>query len=276
MTQKIAGYLKKMLTQLGNPVTYHLDLGQEALSINQTIGSNLQITYLGRIFCIQCGRQTRTSFQQGYCYPCMQRLAECNFCVIHPEKCQFESGKCKADDWAHQSCGQTHIVYLANSSGLKVGITRLNQVPTRWIDQGATQALPIFQVANRFQSGKIEVCLKKYVNDRTDWRKMLKGMPIALDLINEREILLREARADLQSIIDHCPSGDIQALEDNTVIEINYPVQYYPPQPKPFSLDKASVLSGTLQGIKGQYLLLDTGVINIRKFSGYEIEVLVG
>ncbi len=269
--------LKKMLTEVsaqpGHPVMYHLDLGKETLSINEIIGQSMRISYLGRIFCIQCGRQTRTSFQQGHCYPCMQRLGECGFCIIHPEKCQFPMGKCPENDWAHQSCGQPHIVYLANSSGLKVGITRLNQIPTRWIDQGATQALPLFQVANRYQSGKIEVCLKRFVNDRTDWRKMLKGAPMALDLLKERERLLAKAQMDLQTIVAEFPAADCQYLADAKVLELHYPLQNYPTQPKALSLDKQSAFAGVLQGIKGQYLILDSGVINIRKFSGYEVDL---
>jgi hypothetical protein len=276
MTQKLTGYLKKMSTKIDNPVAYHLDLGDVVFPLNAWIGKSIRFAYLGRIFCIQCGRQTRTSFQQGYCYPCMQRLAECGFCIIHPEKCQILSGKCPENDWAHQSCGQTHIVYLANSSGLKVGITRFSQIPTRWIDQGATQALPLFQVANRYQSGRIEVCLKRFVSDRTDWRKMLKGAPLALDLQKERELLLSQAKIDLEMIIAEFPAQDCQYLSDAAVVDLHYPMHTYPVQPKAISLDKDAVFSGILQGIKGQYLILDTGVMNIRKFSGYEVEALIG
>jgi Protein of unknown function (DUF2797) len=271
--QTLTGYLKKMLTQPDKPVTYHLVLGEHNLPINDLIGKKLHLSFQGRIFCIQCGRQTRKSFQQGYCYPCMLRLAECNYCIIHPQKCQIEHGNCRADDWAHSSCGQPHIVYLANSSGLKVGITRLSQIPTRWIDQGASQAIPIFQVTNRYQSGILEVCLKQYINDRTDWRKMLKGIASPLDLLQEREILWAKAGKELAEIISKFPPDEIKTLKDEAVIEIDYPIQQYPTHLKTLSFDQSEPFSGILQGIKGQYLLLDTGVINIRKFSGYEVEL---
>jgi hypothetical protein len=61
-------------------------------------------------------------------------------------------------------------------------------------------------------------------------------------------------------------------LPDESVVNIQFPVNHYPNKLKSFNLDKHPEASGILQGIKGQYLLLDTGVINIRKFTGYELE----
>src|ERR1700722_1856418 len=144
-----------MTTEWHTPVSYYLSLAEEQIPLNQFIGKKIQLNYLGKIYCIQCGRETKKSFQQGFCFPCYRRLLECNLCIIHPEKCRYYEGKCDPNDWAHAQCGQKQIVYLANSSGVKVGITRATQIPTRWIDQGATQGLPIFSVANRYQAGLI-------------------------------------------------------------------------------------------------------------------------
>lgn len=268
----ITGHLRKMGVELRQPVAYTLVLSDRHIPLNAHIGQFLELHFTGNIHCIQCGRKTRQSFQQGYCFVCMKRLAECQFCVIHPEKCLVMEGSCPDNDWAHAQCAQSHIVYLANSSGLKVGITRCNQVPTRWIDQGACQALPIFKVANRYQSGIIEVCLKQFVADRTDFRKLLKRSAEGLDLVAQRTQLMAKARDAVIAAITPFLANDIMWLSDSQVVHLEYPVQHYPEKIVNLSFDKTEIVKGKLQGIKGQYLLLDTGVINIRKFAGYEIE----
>ena len=157
------------------PVRYQLSIGDDNIILNDFLGHHLHLSHTGTIFCIQCGRQTKKSFQQGYCFPCYRRLGECNLCMIHPERCRHDPTLCKPDDWVHASCMLPHVVYLANSSGLKIGITRQSQVPTRWMDQGAVQAIPIFQYQNRFQAGTLEVAFKKFVADKTNWRTMLSS-----------------------------------------------------------------------------------------------------
>lgn len=247
-----------------NPtVTYHFIIGNHKIPLNPFLGNTLNLHFTGKIHCIQCQRETKKSFQQGYCFPCLQRLHECNLCIIHPEKCKVEEGRCSTDDWAHQQCHQQHIVYLANSSGLKVGITRANNATTRWIDQGARQGLVIYQVANRYQAGKIEVAFKKYVSDRTNWRNLLKQDSNTIDLIAERDRLMNLAQTDVQ------PQSNL--ISESKPYEINYPILEYPKKIQSLSFDNDPKVSGTLLGIKGQYLILDTGVINIRKFGGYEI-----
>ena len=161
---------------------------------------------------------------------------------------------------------------LANSSGIKVGITRGTQIPTRWIDQGAAQALPIFQVANRLQSGLLEVVLKQHVSDRTDWRKMLKSYAEPQDLKAIRDELLNKCADQIAQIQSEQTAADILLL-DEEVVEIRYPVSQYPEKVKSLNFDKQAQIEGSLMGIKGQYLILDCGVLNIRKFSGYNIDV---
>lgn len=266
------GSLRKMKVALGSPAQYSLLLGEQSIPLNPFLGRRLQLRFTGNIHCIECGRRTQQSFQQGYCYPCFQRLAECHFCVIHPEKCLVAHAPCPENDWAHAQCNQPHIVYLANSSGLKVGITRQTNVPSRWIDQGATQALPIFQVANRYQAGVIEVGLKQFLNDKTDWRKLLKQQAPRLDLLQERDEVLVKAEPVLAALISRFNALEIIPLKLDQVTQIEYPILNYLDKASTWSLDKSPVVAGTLQGIKGQYLLFETGAINIRKFAGYEIE----
>jgi hypothetical protein len=169
---------------------------------------------------------------------------------------------------------QSHVVYIANSSGLKVGITRGSQIPTRWIDQGATQAVPVFRVKSRFHSGLIESALKKHVSDRTDWRRMLKGVNPIEDLAASAKNILETASADMEGLNDG--QGVLQPERlDESVVAIEYPVAEYPEKVSSLNLDKTPEVSGLLQGIKGQYLILDRGVINMRKFSGYEVELSI-
>jgi hypothetical protein len=170
---------------------------------------------------------------------------------------------------------QDHIVYLANSSGVKVGITRVDQVPTRWMDQGATQALPIFRVRTRYQSGLVEVMFKQHVADKTDWRKMLKGVAVSTDLMEKRDELMQLCQSPLEDLNSQFGEEAIQFLPHESVTEIEYPVLSYPEKVKSQNFDKTPEIEGVLQGIKGQYLILDSGVLNIRKFSGYQVTMVV-
>jgi len=168
---------------------------------------------------------------------------------------------------------QDHIVYLANSSGLKVGITRATQVPTRWIDQGAIQALAIMRVRTRKQSGFVEVIFKQHMADKTNWREMLKGNVENIDLETRRDDLFQECQADIQDLVDQFGLNNINVINGVDSVEINYPVIEYPKKITSLNLDKNPSIEGLLLGIKGQYLILDIGVINMRKYTGYNLEL---
>lgn len=267
---KITGNLRKMTNTLAEPVEYGLPVGDKNIPFNPYIGNKITLHYEGEINCIACGRKTNKSFNQGYCFPCMRSLAECDMCIVRPEQCHIAQGTCRDAEWAQSHCLQDHIVYLANSSGLKVGITRLSQVPTRWIDQGATQALPIFQVKDRHQSGLLEVILKQHIADRTDWRKMLQGDAEAIDLAAQRDILVPQCQEQIEQLQATLPPQSITPLEQ-PALQITYPVQHYPVKVKSLNLDKEPTIHSQLLGIKGQYLIFDSGVINIRKYAGYKM-----
>ena len=266
------GTLSKMKTELDGVVQYALPVGDELLALNPLIGQRLSLHYLGQIFCQACGRKTSKSFSQGYCYPCMNKLAACDMCILKPEKCHYDKGTCREPDWADNHCMVNHIVYLANTSGVKVGITRETQVPTRWMDQGATEALPIYRVLTRHISGLIEVEIAKLVADKTNWRAMLKGSGESLPLKEKAQDIAPQVTDILMQIRSASGEDAVEPLDEN-VVEINYPVETYPTKISSFNFDKMPEVSGTLMGIKGQYLLFDTGVINIRKFTGYEVRV---
>lgn len=268
------GTLAKMKTELAQPVNYQLPLGDNLIPLNPLLGQAIKLSYQGQIFCVHCGSKTKKSFNQGYCYPCFIKLAQCDMCIVKPETCHYDKGTCREPQWALDFCFQPHFVYLANSSALKVGITRQTQMPTRWIDQGATQALPILQAASRYISGLAEVAIAQHVSDKTSWQQMLKNSATALDLKTEAARLLNLCESELNVIKQQFGEQSLVLLPDATVVEINFPVQVYPTKVKSFNLDTNPEVTGVLQGIKGQYLLLDTGVINIRKFAGYQVEFI--
>ena len=271
MKQVAQGILRKMSSRLEQPVNYGIRLGEEDIPLNPYIGKKIQLLYSGVINCVHCGRKSNKSFNQGHCYPCFQKLAQCDSCIIHPEKCHFDQGSCREPAWGEQFCMQDHIIYLANSSGLKVGITRATQVPTRWIDQGATQALPIIRVRTRLQSGAVEVMFKQHVADKTNWRDMLKGSPATLDMKAEATRLIEVCKTDLKQLEDRFGFFAISLLAGMEQVDIEYPVDTYPEKVSSYNFDKTPVVEGLLQGIKGQYLILDSGVINLRRFSGYNV-----
>ena len=267
------GALTKMAVRLDAPVQYALRLDDAELAVNPLLGKTLRLEYLGAIHCSHCGRRTKKSYAQGYCYPCMTKLAQCDSCIVSPEKCHYDAGTCREPEWGERFCMTDHVVYLANSSGVKVGITRATQLPTRWLDQGACQALPILRVATRLQSGLVEDLLRTQVADKTNWRALLKGDAAPVDLPAVRERLFDSCRAGLDALQQRFGLQAIQPLPEAEVVEMRYPVAAYPAKIASFDLDKNPVAEGTLQGIKGQYLIFDTGVINIRKYTAYQLAV---
>lgn len=268
------GAVSKMAIRLDNhQALYDLRLGEARVPLNPLIGQRLTLEYLGAIHCVNCGKRTKTSYSQGYCYPCMLKLAACDLCIMSPERCHYEHGTCREPSWGEQFCMTDHIVYLANSSGLKVGITRATQLPTRWLDQGASQALPILRVATRQQSGLAEDLFRSQVADRTNWRALLKGDAAEVDLHAVREQLFDSCGAGITLLQERFGIQAIQPLPQAEVVTIRYPVEAYPAKITSFNLDKTPRVEGTLMGIKGQYLIFDTGVINIRKYTAYQLAV---
>ena len=256
------GTLKKMRTAADVTVQYSLPLGEAQVPLNPLLGHTIRFKYTGRIFCIHCGKATKTSFAQGYCYRCMQTLAQTDMCIVRPETCHHHLGTCREPEWGTAHCFIEHTVYLANSSGIKVGITRSHQMLTRWMDQGAIQALPIVKVKTRLESGQVESRLSKILPDKTNWRLMLKGQGDFIDLQAQRDEVFATWAADLPG----------ERLTNHEEYRFNYPVIAYPEKPVSLNLEKEPEVKGTLLGIKGQYLLISTGVINIRKYAGYELE----
>lgn len=261
---KIQGNLLKMRSILSNPVKYYLFSEKDELEVNTLIGSEISMRYLDKINCIKCGRKTSKSFAQGFCFPCFRSAPEAEECVLRPELCRAHEGIARDMEYAREHCLNDHYVYLAITSGLKVGVTRHTQIPTRWIDQGASAAIPIARTPNRYTAGLIEVSLKRHFADKTNWRTMLKGVEIDIDL--------KDAKDKVKSLLP--PELSEYLLEESELIEIHYPVEKAPDKITSINLNKTPYFSGTLLGIKGQYLIFSDGsVFNIRTYAGYLVEL---
>lgn len=271
MQELARGTTQKMRIELGDPAQYQLRIGEQEIAANELLGQALQLEFLGEINCTHCQRPTKKSYAQGHCWPCFRSLARCDTCIMSPEKCHYDAGTCREPEWGEQFCMTDHVVYLANSTGVKVGITRVSQMPTRWLDQGASQALPIFRVKTRQQSGFVEDALRSQVSDRTNWRALLREEAEPLDLPSIRDQLLEHCAEPIEALQQRFGLQAIQPLDDAEVLEIEYPVEQYLSKITSFNLDKNPIAEGTLQGIKGQYLIFDTGVINMRKYTAYQL-----
>ncbi len=253
-----------------SPVQYRLELSGDTVCLNDLIGRSIILEYLQRIECIHCGRITKKSFNQGFCYPCFSSLAQCDMCIVSPEKCHYHLGTCREPEWGLSHCMKPHVIYLSNTSGIKVGITRESQIPNRWIDQGAVQALPILRVSRRYYSGLVEMAFKQYVNDRTNWRTMLKNEVEDINLNQFFESCWPRVEAALSAEV----RADIEVVAGQDAdLSLKYPALAYPQKVTSFNFDKNPVVEGRLNAIKGQYLILDSGVINIRKFAGYLVSL---
>ncbi|MGE5520615.1 MAG: DUF2797 domain-containing protein [Candidatus Dadabacteria bacterium] len=254
-----------MRSEYADPVRYFLQVGDQELSLNELIGKNIRLSFAGQINCIACGKKTKTSFSQGFCYSCLQTAPEASETIMRPELSRAHWGIARDMEWAQANDLIDHYVYLAVSGELKVGVTRHHQVPYRWIDQGATQAIILACTPNRHISGVIEVFLKNYYADKTNWRGMLQNITLKpVELLEEKTNAYLLLPAELQQYLQ----------QDNRIWEMNYPVISYPAKVTSVTFDKDPVIEGTLQGIKGQYLIFSDGrVLNIRKHNGYFLEI---
>lgn len=257
------GTLQKMQTEFGNPIQYYLVFEDSFIHVNQLIGKNLTMEFVG-YQCLNCG-QPKKIFRQGFCYDCFMSSPAVGDWIMKPE---LSTAHLEIEDrdleYEKRVQLQPHIVYLALSSEVKVGVTRKTQVPTRWIDQGAIQALPIVEVPNRYLAGITEVALKDYFTDKTSWQKMLKNDVSHADLIVERLKIENVLPDEVKPYFLSVPQ----------LYTLDYPVEQYPTKVISLNLDKTPNYSGTLAGIKGQYLIFNDGtVFNVRSYEGYVVKI---
>ncbi len=258
------GNLSKMRTVSGNPVRYFLTLGGIEIFMNDILGKVIDLRFEGIIHCVACGREIKKAFGQGFCYPCFMNSPLNSECILKPELCLAHEGKGRDPQWEEQNHNQPHYVYIAQTSGIKVGVTRTDQIPTRWIDQGVWKTIKLALTPHRFLAGMIEIHLKSIIPDKTPWQKMLKNETDEnLDLQDEKGKIIEWIDPEFQTYM---------LKNENEVYTFQYPVINYPESVKSINLDKSPHIHSKLSGIRGQYLIFDDDyVINLRKYSGYEI-----
>tara|TARA_B100000614_G_scaffold187149_1_gene168254 strand:+ start:1386 stop:2222 length:837 start_codon:yes stop_codon:yes gene_type:complete len=264
---KLEGNVRKMKSDFKVPIEYSMILSEHILPLNDHIGSNIKLEWSGIIHCVKCGNKTNKSFFQGFCYPCFISAPESSECILKPELCQAHEGISRDMEWSEKYCLSNHYVYLSLTSGIKVGVTRYTQIPTRWIDQGAIKALKIAKTPNRYLAGAIEVKLKEFVSDRTSWQRMLKNdVNQEIDLYGYRETLKENLPSDLK----------IYILNEEKEKIIAYPINKYPKKIKSINFEKLKEFEGKLTGIKGQYIYIDNQfVVNMRKYSGFYFNIII-
>lgn len=252
-----------MQTELGNPIQYYLVFENSFLNLNQLLDKELEISFQG-YQCLNCGKKKKI-FRQGFCYDCFMSSPAAGDWIMKPELSTAHLEIEDRDlDYEKKVQLQPHIVYLALSSEVKVGVTRKTQVPTRWIDQGAVQAIPIIEVPNRYLAGIAEVALKNHYADKTNWQKMLKNEIPSVDLVQERLKAGTFLPKEVQDFFG----------QNATLIDLHYPVLTYPGKVVSLNLDKSPFYTGKLSGVKGQYLLFQDGtVFNVRTFEGYVVKI---
>ena len=260
------GVLTKMQTEFSNPIQYYLVFEDSFLSLNQLLDKSLEINFVG-YQCLNCGKKKKI-FRQGFCYECFMSSASAGDWIMKPE---LSTAHLDIEDrdlaYEKRVQLQPHVVYLALSSEIKVGVTRKTQVPTRWIDQGAVQAIPVVEVPNRYLAGITEVALKNHYADKTNWQKMLKNDVPQVDLIAERLKLEHLIPTEVH---------DYFYTTKEDVYDLHFPVLQYPKKVTSLNLDKSPSYSGKLMGIKGQYLLFEDGtVFNVRTYEGYVVKIQV-
>lgn len=260
------GQLLKMSTQLAEPIQYYLNLSNDLLHINALIGKTIRIKHIG-YQCVNCGSDEKL-FRMGFCKKCFFESPYASESIIRPELSRAHLGEEERDLEVEKEIQLVpHIVYLAYTGDVKVGVTRAHQVPTRWIDQGATFALPIAKTNNRYEAGVIEVALKQYLPDKTNYKKMLEDdFEGEIDLATFRNEIEQYFPEELKQF--YTLDGEIQKLD--------FPYQK-PEKVSVFTLEKQPEFEGVLCGIKGQYLAFEGGqMMNVRSHEGYVIELSIG
>ncbi len=259
---------KKLKINPGEPLQYTLESNNQTLVLNSVLGNTITIKCSTHLNCVHCGRTITKGYQGGYCYPCTQRLAQCDMCILKPQQCHFHLGTCSEPEWGIQHCMKPHVVYLSNTSGLKVGISRGTNIPYRWLDQGAQQALVLYEVSTRRVSGLLEVAAMEFVADKTNWRQMLKMDAPEVDILAFAAALKTKLATKVVALQKEFGEEAVQSVEPQ-LSTFSYPILEYPPKIQSLKLNPT--YTGRLLGIKGQYLLFDEGVMNIRNYAGHQL-----
>lgn len=260
------GVLTKMQTEPGKPIQYYMVFENSFLNVNQLLGKDFEINFMG-FSCLNCSKKKKI-YRTGFCYDCFYSIPAAGDWIMRPELSTAHLDIADRDlDYEKRSQLQPHIVYLAASSDMKVGVTRKTQIPTRWIDQGASWAIPLIEVPNRYLAGITEVALKNHCSDKINWKKMLCNEVGAIDLILHRNEFRNHLPDEVKEYFDTTPEQ---------LFTLEYPVLEYPKKISSLNISTTPIFSGKLMGIKGQYLIFEDGtVFNVRAFEGFVVQINV-
>lgn len=279
MKNEVEGYLRMLTHKELSPVKYsfelinYLEINKKSASgenkteipLNDLIGKKICITFFDEIRCVDCGKITKKSFSGGSCFSCFMALPSNDFCILKPSECHFHKGTCRDEEWGKKYCFQKHIVYLANSTGIKVGITKENPTSKRWVDQGAIAGFPLLEVSSRLESGLLELEIAKHIPDKSSWQKLISEDSEFIDL--------EKKSSEILNLLDFKKFEFKPVVLKSKVTQINYPIQSYPKKKKSLKPDFKEPIEGELIGIKGQYLLFSMGGMNIRSLAGYKVKI---
>lgn len=267
------GNLRKIETQVhNNDIQYNLRLydilepQKDSIDLNALVGKPIKLSYDGVINCVVTGKKIKKAYGEGMSWDAFESSPMADQSIVKPELSTAHLGIERRDiEWEIEHHVVPHYVYLSFTSNFKVGVTRYTQIPTRWVDQGAIAAIIIAKTPYRQAAGLIEVSLKDFIADKTNWRKMLQDQQV-----NKTDMLAKR-----DELIKHFPEAlKTYALKEEPIQYLQYPVTTYPEKISSIKFDKVPVVNKILKGIKGQYLIFDDNtVMNLRSQSGYEIEI---
>ncbi len=256
------GPLSKLLLAIQTPVQAYAEAGPHIIHLNAQIGKILRMEAMGLWHCKACGEVFTSLFRMGCCKICFFESPLAGDAILRPELSKAHLGQADRDlAYEAKYQLQPHVVYLADSGGLKVGVTRHAQRHTRWMDQGASRVRVIAVTENRHQAGLIEVALKVGYSDKTSWRPMLAGMDSGQSLYEESQKALFLFPERMRPFF----------VAEGEEVQLAYPA---PACAKATSLKLKgmSAWEGRLAGIRGQYLILeDQRVFNVRAHEGAQV-----
>lgn len=268
-----SGNIRKMRSKLVNGKVeyvlplYHILEPNHFIPMNELIGKTISIQFEHAIHCVVTGKKIKKTFGNGMSYDAYMNSPMAVPSIINPELSQIHEGVALRDEaWEIEHHLKPHVVYLSKTAGIKVGVTRTTQMPTRWIDQGASEVIVLAETPYRQAAGLIEVELKQYISDKTAWQRMLKGELTEDSLLEKKNELLLKLPEELKKFV----------LEDDAIVTIEYPLENNPSKVKSLKLDKVPLFEKKIIGIKGQYLIFDDEtVMNVRSHEGYHISLSV-
>ena len=98
------GTINKMTVSNCQSVKYTLPLSIHNIIVNDFIERTIKISFQKKIFCTKCGKQTKKTYLNSFCYDCFCTAPESDICIFSPEKCKAHIGITRDLQWAKKNC----------------------------------------------------------------------------------------------------------------------------------------------------------------------------